>query len=674
MNLVIVESPTKAKTISKYLGSDFVVQSSFGHIRDLPKSDLGIDTEHDFEPSYIIPTKAKKNVSALKKLAAKADTVMLATDPDREGEAIAWHLVDALGLEKLKKKHDLKVQRVVFHEITKTAIEKAIEHPGDIDQHLVDAQQARRVLDRLVGYKLSPLLWKRYYRGLSAGRVQSVATRLIVDRQREIEKFKPEEYWSITALLDQQPKTKTIEAELVKIGIKDLEKLSVKNEQEAKEIESDLKDEKYVVQDVSKQELKRSPSAPFTTSTLQQEGAKRLHWSSKQTMMFAQQLYEAGYITYMRTDSVTLSAEALAKAKEHITKDFGAKYTQTRQFKSKSKNAQEAHEAVRPTEASRTPEDMKGELTPQQLKLYDLIWRRFLASQMTQAVFDATAIEVKAGKYIFRANGSTMKFDGFLKVYPTKYAENELPIVKKDEELSLQELKPEQHFTKPPAHYNEASLIKTLEKEGIGRPSTYAPIISTILQRKYVEKDRSRYFHATELGMLVNDFLVEHFPKIVDFQFTSHLEDELDEIAKGKMEWVPVIREFYEPFAELLKDKIDLAKEEKKAEEETTDLKCEKCGHPMIVKRGRFGKFIACSNFPECKNVLKEEKKEPEKTGEKCPECGEGDLIIRKGRFGDFIACSRFPKCKYTRKIPKEGEEKPESENPEPPEPEETNQ
>ncbi|MBX4211500.1 MAG: type I DNA topoisomerase [Candidatus Yanofskybacteria bacterium] len=566
MNLVIVESPTKAKTISKYLGSDFIVQSSFGHIRDLPKSDLGIDTEHDFEPSYIIPTKAKKNVSALKKLAAKADVIMLATDPDREGEAIAWHLVDALGLDKLKKKKKdgLKIERVVFHEITKAAIEKAIEHPGEIDQHLVDAQQARRVLDRLVGYKLSPLLWKRYYRGLSAGRVQSVATRLIVDRQREIEKFKPEEYWSVTAFLDQQPKTKTIEAELIKIGTKDLEKLSVKNEQEAKEIETDLKDEKYVVEDVSKQEVNRSPSAPFTTSTLQQEGAKRLHWSSKQTMMFAQQLYEAGYITYMRTDSVTLSTEALAKAKEHITGSFGANYSKTRQFKSKSKNAQEAHEAVRPTEPSRTPEDMKGELTPQQLKLYDLIWRRFLASQMVQATFDATTIEVKAGKYTFRANGSTMRFDGFLKVYPTKYAENELPIVKKNEELSLQELKPEQHFTKPPAHYNEASLIKTLEKEGIGRPSTYAPIISTILQRKYVEKDRSRYFHATELGMLVNDFLVEHFPKIVDFQFTSHLEDELDEIAKGKLKWVPVIREFYEPFAEVLKEKVDLAKEEKK--------------------------------------------------------------------------------------------------------------
>ncbi len=654
MKLVIVESPTKAKTISRFLGGDFVVKSSFGHIRDLPKSELGVDLEHDFEPTYIIPTKAKKNVSALKKDAEKSDTVILATDEDREGEGIAWHLVQALGLEKLRKKKALAMERIVFHEITERAIKEALEHPRGIDQNLVNAQQARRVLDRLVGYLVSPILWKRYYRGLSAGRVQSAALRLIVDREREIEAFKPQEYWSITALLESQTDKTAISAELVQIGEKTLEKTSIGTQEQAQGIVKDLDGASYTVKDADTTELARSPFAPFTTSTLQQDASKKLHWPSRSTMKVAQELYEAGYITYMRTDSVALSEESIAKAKEFITKEFGASYHQTHRFKTKSKSAQEAHEAIRPTEPSQTPETMKSELTPYQAKLYELIWRRFVASQMPKALFDATAINIQAKQYIFRANGTVMKFDGFLKVYPTKFQENELPVVKAGQKLDLQELKPEQHFTKPPARFNEASLIKTLEKEGIGRPSTYVTIITTILTRKYVQKDRQRSFIPTEIGMLVNDFLVQNFPDIVDLKFTSRMEDELDEIAVGKTKWVPVIREFYDPFSKHLAEKMKEAKEEKANEEETTDKVCEKCGSPMVVKRGRFGKFTACSNFPTCKNILKEEKAPPEPTGEKCEKCG-GDMVIRHGRFGKFIACSNYPKCKNTKKIRKEG-------------------
>ncbi len=662
MQLVIVESPTKAKTISKFLGEDFLVKSSFGHIRDLPKSDLGIDVEHDFEPKYIIPTKAKKNVTALKKDAAKADGVLLATDPDREGEAIAWHLRQALGLDDLaKKKKGFSIGRVVFHEITKSAIDEAIAHPHNLDDNLVNAQQARRILDRLVGYKVSPILWKRYYRGLSAGRVQSVAVRLIVEREREIEKFKADEYWSITAFLTPQNPETPIEAALVAINGTALEKLSITSEAQARAIVDDLENASYVVASVEKNQVARNPHAPFTTSTLQQDAAKKLHLSSKQTMMFAQQLYEAGYITYMRTDSLNVAEEALAKAKSYVTDTFGAPYLEQRRFKTKSKSAQEAHEAIRPTEPSRTPEALKAELDPRQFKVYDLIWRRFIASQMAKAVFDATAIDITAKQYGFRASGTTMTFDGFLKVYPTKFEEHELPAVKTGEALGLRELKPEQHFTKPPPRYNEASIIKTLEKEGIGRPSTYAAIISTVLARRYVEKDRSRYFHPTEMGVLVNDFLVEHFPEIVDVQFTSRMEDELDNIAAGTAQWIPVLRAFYGPFEKQVAEKSAEAQKEKAAEVETTSNICDKCGSPMVIKRGRFGKFIACSNFPACKNVLKEEKTKlpPELTGEKCDKCGVGDMVIRTGRFGKFIACSRYPECKNTKKIKKEDSSEP---------------
>ncbi|HAU07695.1 MAG: DNA topoisomerase I [Candidatus Yanofskybacteria bacterium RIFOXYD1_FULL_44_17] len=660
MNLVIVESPTKAKTISRFLGGDFIVKSSYGHVRDLPKGDLGIDLENDFEPKYVIPTKARKNVSELKKLAEKADEIILATDEDREGEAISWHLVEALGIKKLKKADkDLKIQRIVFHEITKRAIEEALKNPREIDQNLVDAQQARRILDRIVGYKLSPFLWKKVARGLSAGRVQSVAVRLVVEREREIEKFKAEEYWDITAKLKSD--SQEFDATLNKIDGKTVDKFEIKNETEAKRILSDLDGKKYVIDAIEKNETTRAPMAPFTTSTLQQDAARKLHFSAKQTMMIAQKLYEGielggdgsvGLITYMRTDSVNLSEESLTGAQEYITKTLGEQYYERKTYQTKSKSAQEAHEAVRPTEPNRSPESIKDHLSAQEYKLYNLIWRRFIASQMPKAVFDATAIDIKADKYNFRSNGSTIKFDGFLKIYPIKIAENTLPVVKDGQEVDLINLTPEQHFTKPPARYNEASLIKTLEKEGIGRPSTYAPTISTIIARNYVNKDPNRYFHPTEIGTLVNDVLVAHFPEIVDMHFTSKMEDNLDSIANGDIKWVPTLREFYDPFAKNLKDKYEEVTKEEVTNIEDAGVDCDKCGSKMIYKMGRFGRFVACSNFPACKNILKEKKdKEPEeKTGEVCDKCS-SEMVFRKGRFGKFIACSNYPKCKNTKKI-----------------------
>ena len=658
MKLVIVESPTKAKTVARYLGDEFVVRSSFGHVRDLPKSELGIDVEHDFKPSYIVPTKAKKNLSELKKEAAKAEAVILATDPDREGEAIAWHLVQALGLDKPKTKKP--VGRIAFHEITEKAIKHALEKPGTIDEQLVDAQQARRVLDRLVGYKVSPVLWKRYWRGLSAGRVQSVALRFIVEREREVQAFIPAEYWSVTASVE-SPAGTSFDAQLSSRDGMPLDKLAVPDETAAKAIVAELDGASWKVTTVERTEMKRMPHAPFTTSTMQQEANRRLHFSSRQTMTLAQGLYEAGFITYMRTDSVNLSEEALTKAKEFIGSQWGDPYHARRKFRTKSKSAQEAHEAIRPTDPARLPESLNGDVTPQQHKLYDLIWRRFLASQMAEAKFDTAAVDISAGRYGFHANGSVMKFDGWLKVYPTKVEEAVLPELAAGDSLNLREIRPEQHFTKPPARFNEASLIKILEKEGIGRPSTYASIISTILIRKYVEKDRSRALIPTEIGMQVNDFLVENFPSIVDVKFTSLMEDELDEIAEGKRKWIPTIREFFGPLAERIAQKTKEAKEAKASEVETTDKICDKCGSPMVVKRGRFGKFIACSNFPTCRNVLKEDKakKEVEKVGRVCPEDG-GELVYRRSRFGKFIACSNFPKCRYTEKIAKE--EKPAAE------------
>lgn len=658
--LVIVESPTKAKTISKFLDGKYKVEASFGHIRDLPSSKMGVDIENNFEPKYLVPPKAKKRVAELKKLAKDAPEVILAPDEDREGEAIAWHLIEALGLKKDK------IKRIAFHEITKTAIQNALENPRDIDTNLVDAQQARRVLDRLVGYELSPFLWKKVRRGLSAGRVQSVAVRLIVEREQEIRKFVPQEYWSVTAFFEKDGK---FSGKLFKIDGKSLDKFEVKDEAQAKKILSDLKHNPAVVTEVVKKEVKRSPAAPFITSTLQQEAARKLGYSAKQTMMYAQQLYEGvelgdgtatGLITYMRTDSVNLSEFALDSARTAISQKFGKDYLldTPRKYSSKSKNAQEAHEAIRPTDLTRDPESVKEHLDRNQYRLYDLIWKRTIATQMPEAVFDATSvdIEIKGDKkqYIFRATGQTIKFDGFMKVYlegtddEEQEEEGILPDLKKGDEPKVLRVEPKQHFTQPPPRYTDATLIKALEEHGIGRPSTYAPTISTIQDRGYVEKIDKK-FHPTEIGFIVNDILVEHFPKVVDLAFTANMEDSLDEIAEGKKEWVPVIREFYEPFHENLKTK------EKEVEKhvEQLDEKCPESGHPLIVKFGRFGKFIACSNYPECKYTRpmpEEQKLIEENSGEICEKCGK-PMVVKFGRFGSFLGCSGYPDCKNIKKI-----------------------
>ncbi|MFY9493372.1 MAG: type I DNA topoisomerase [Minisyncoccia bacterium] len=653
MNLVIVESPAKARTIEKFLGRDFKVESSFGHVRDLPKSNLGIDVEHDFEPKYIVPVKAKKQVALLKKIAKEADKIILATDEDREGEAIAWHLLHALGLEKSKK----EIERIVFHEITQKAILEALKHPRQIEQNLVDAQQARRVLDRLVGYKLSPMLWKKVSRGLSAGRVQSVAVRLVVEREREREKFQKQEYWDIIAKL-QAPNSKsqtkeTFEAKLHKINDKILDKFAIKTETEAKKILTDLNNAEWKVETVEKKEAKRNAYPPFTTSTLQQSAARKLGFSAKRTMMLAQQLYEGadidgdrtGLITYMRTDSLNLSADAVAVAAGFIKSNFGEKYLETKVFKTKSKGAQEAHEAIRPTDPLRTPEIIAPHLDPAQLKLYRLIWQRFMASQMAPAVFDATTVDVAAGPaHTFRANGLIKKFDGFTKVYSLKTEETILPELKTNEPLDLIELKPDQHFTEPPARYSEASLVKALEQHGIGRPSTYAPTLSTIQARGYVERDEQKKFKPSEMGLIVNDLLVEHFPKIVDINFTAQMEEKLDDIAENKIEWVPVIREFYGPFEANLKEKMDELKKTDFKRDEPTDKICPECGKPIVIKLGRFGKFYACTGFPECKHT----EKIVEKIDMKCPKCVEGDVIVKRTRRQKtFYGCSRYPTCDY---------------------------
>ena len=612
MNLVIVESPTKAKTISRFLGRQYTVQSSFGHVRDLPQKSLGIDVENNFQPKYAIIPRAKKTIASLKKLIPKSEKVIMATDGDREGEAISWHLIKALGLDKSGTR---KIERIVFHEITERAISEALKNPREIDMNLVDAQQARRILDRLVGYKLSPFLWKKVARGLSAGRVQSVTLRLVVEREREIESFKPEEYWTIGALLKANKGEFT--AFLNKINGESIQKPGIKTKAEADKILKDLDGAEFIVAKVERKETKRIPPPPFITSTLQQESFKKLRFSSKQTMMLAQQLYEGielgekgatGLITYMRTDSTNLSDQALFAAKEAIINLFGENYWAgfPRKYKTKSRLAQEAHEAVRPTEPSRTPESIRQHLTPQQFKLYDLIWRRFMATQMKEAVFNSMGVEIEAKNYTFSANGQSLRFDGFLKVYPIKFEETDLPDLEEKEKPKLLELLPGQHFTKPPPRYNEASLIKTLEKYGIGRPSTYVPIISTIQGRNYVQKDRVRYFHPTEIGKMVSDLLVEHFPDVVDVKFTSNMEENLDKIADGKEKWVSVIKEFYGPFNMNLEKKY---KEVGGKTVEETDEVCEKCGGKMVIRMGRFGKFLACSNFPRCKNTKNLENK-----------------------------------------------------------------
>ena len=646
MYLLLVESPTKARTLGQFLGKNYRVVATYGHIRDLPKGELGVDVEKDFEPKYVIPLKARKNVNVLKKEAEKADSIILATDQDREGEAIAWHLAQILKLNDKKT-----YQRITFHEITKSAIEEALKKPRKINLNLVDAQQARRVLDRIVGYKLSPFLWKKIVRGLSAGRVQSVAVRLVVEREREIEKFKPQEYWSITALLKKlkgaRPQSE-FEAILIKKDEETLDKLAIQNKKGVGEIVKDLDEAEYGVQSIEKKEVKRNPLPPFTTSTLQQEAWQRFHFPAKMTMRVAQRLYEKGLCTYHRTDSLNLSDLSLFAAKKFISEEYGKEYWAgfLRKYKTKAKGAQEAHEAIRPSYPNKVPEKIKiqQKLDENQFRLYDLIWRRFIASQMSQAVFDSTTIDVSAKNYIFRTTGQTLKFDGFLKIYPIKYKEAELPALEKREILELLKLTPFQHFTQPPARYSEATLIKTLESQEIGRPSTYAPTISTIQERNYVEKDEKRYFRPTEIGLVVNDLLVEHFPKIVDIKFTALMEEDLDKIAQGQKKWEKVVGEFYKPFAENLKQKYeDVPK--KDFTEKGVEKKCPKCGAPLLIRLGKFGKFYACSKFPKCRHT----ESLPENIlGVKCPGCQKGEIVEKRTRRNKiFYGCNRFPKCDF---------------------------
>jgi DNA topoisomerase I len=662
-NLVIVESPTKARTLAKFLGSKYQIEASMGHIRDLPKAELGVDVEKEFEPKYVIPRDKKKRVNELKKTATGAKTIWLATDPDREGEAIAWHIANLIG--EGKGKTDGEVKRVVFHEITENAIKEAFEHPRELDYKLVDAQQARRVLDRLVGYKLSPLLWKKVKRGLSAGRVQTVALRLIVEREREIEKFKAIEYWSIEAELESKAKGETSKfiAALLELNG---DKLEIKTQQEADLHVKKLESSEYKIEKITEKQVKRTSAAPFTTSTLQQTAGNKLGFSAKKTMMIAQNLYEHGLISYMRTDSVNLSTQAIGAARSYIEEKFGKKYVpdSPKIFKSKSKNAQEAHEAIRPTNIKVGGEELKSisGFTRDHSRLYDLIWKRTIASQMADAQIKQTAVDVSAlaasDKYMLRANGSVIEFDGWLKLYGVAQLEEEensnnkepeegagkkqiLPELSQGEDLNLIKLDPEQHFTQPPPRYTEASLIKKLEELGIGRPSTYAPILSTIQDRFYVEKNE-RKFNPTALGLAVADFLLQYFPDVFDYTFTASMEDRLDDISRGEREWKKTIGEFFTPFAKKLEGTFETA-EKVKLEVETVDKQCPKCGKQLVVRTGRFGKFLACSGFPECKHTEALE----ENVDAKCPEDG-GAIVIRKTKKGRvFYGCKNWPECKY---------------------------
>ncbi len=661
MKLLIVESPTKARTIKKFLDKDYETVSCYGHIRDLPEKKLGVDLQNNFEPHYVILPKAKKHILEIKKYLQKAKEVVLATDEDREGESIAWHLVQVLGLKNSKNQKsyfensNAKVsepkpyQRIVFHEITKPAIEQALKDPRDIDMNLVNAQQARRVIDRLVGYKLSPFLWKKVFSGLSAGRVQSVALRLIVEREKEIQNFKPKEYWQIEALLqkfsDNQPQ-KEFKAKLIKKDGKLIPKLGIKNEKEVKEILKDLEGAEYIVESIEQKEIKRHPLPPFTTSTLEQVSWQKFKWTTKFTMAIAQALYEKGFITYHRTDSLNISPVASESARNYILEKFGQEYLPPHPpvYKSKSKLAQEAHEAIRPTYIEKEPSALKKELKKTELKLYDLIWRRFIASQMALAIFDFTKIEVKAKTYVFLARGQRLKFEGFLKIYPIKYEQQDLPELRTSEKLKLIKLLPEQHFTQPPARYTEASLIKVLEKEGIGRPSTYAPILSTIQERNYVAKDEQKRFYPTEVGLMVNNLLVEHFPEIVDIKFTARMEQELDEIAQGKLEWQRVVGDFYSPFSKNLEAKYSEVQKQSIIQENTGKT-CPECGSNLLMRLGRFGRFYACSNFPKCKYTEPAEEKVLDLV---CPKCKKGKITPRRTKKGKtFYSCSNYPECDF---------------------------
>jgi DNA topoisomerase-1 len=653
MNLIIVESPTKARTLSRFLGKGYVLEATIGHIKDLPKSKLGVDIEKDFEPQYLILKNKSKSIKKIKGQAKDAEAIYLATDPDREGEAIAQHVAEILTNHKSPITNH--IHRIVFHEITKSAVADAIAHPRDINQNLVDAQIARRVLDRLVGYKLSPLLWKKVRRGLSAGRVQTVTVRLVVEREREIEAFVPQEYWEIFCDVKNQEsgiRNQEFRVKLIKIDDK---KAEVKNKKEADIVVSGLEKANYNVSDVRKREVRKSPYPPFTTSTMTQTSARFFGWSARRTMTVAQRLYEKGLITYHRTDSTNVSKSAISKIRDFIKTNYGDKYLpgKPRFYKTKSKVAQEAHEAIRPTKVSKLKvEDTK---IKEAGKLYGLIWKRFVACQMADSVYDEIRIEVKAvnGKiYLLRVIGQTMKFDGWRRVIPpAKDDEPELPQVQKGEALDLIKVNPEQKFTQPPARYNDASLIKTLEKLGIGRPSTYAPIISTIQARNYVEKVE-RKFRPTPVGITVNDFLIKYFPKVFDFKFTAEMEGDLDNIANGERKWVEMMKKFYKPFDQKLENVSEKAKRVK-IETEKLGRKCPTCEKEgrtgnkqgeLVIRIGRFGKFVSCSRFPDCDHT----EKYLEKIGMKCLGCGKGEIIIKiTKKRRRFYGCSRYPACKW---------------------------
>ncbi|MEA3543608.1 MAG: type I DNA topoisomerase, partial [Thermodesulfobacteriota bacterium] len=707
-SLVIVESPAKAKTIEKFLGKGYKVLASYGHVRALPSKQGSVDTANNFRPNYQVLADSAKHISVLKKEVAKSDELILATDLDREGEAIAWHLLEALGIKEKAKKPVVK--RVTFQEITQKAITEAMAHPRSIALDMVDAQQARSVLDYLVGFNLSPFLWKKIRYGLSAGRVQSVALRLICEREDAIDAFKPREYWTIEAQLTNLAKS-PLTAKLHSCDGKNLTKFAVSNQKQAEDILAELEQVQFQVTTLEKKERKRNPSPPFITSTLQQEASRKLGFSARKTMSVAQKLYEGikvedgthGLITYMRTDSVALSEEATSEAREIICHLYDKSYAleKPRVFRNKSKNAQEAHEAVRPTSIARTPAQLKQYLNSDQQRLYELIWKRTVASQMTPAIFDATRVDIAAGeRYSFRATGQTIRFPGFMALYieGTDNGEDEnkeglLPPLSEEEKLNKEQLIPEQHFTQPPPRFTEASLVKIMEEYGIGRPSTYASIMNTLVTRKYVHLEK-RTFHPEDTGRVVTKLLTEHFSQYVDYDFTAGLEEELDAISRGEAEWVPLLKKFWEPFIALLQrkdqevSKADVTTEKtdkicpecskelviklgrsgrflacsgfpdcrhteplnsdgKEAEQPVvSDEKCEKCDSPMLIKTGRYGKFLACSGYPKCKNIQPLEK--PKSLNITCPECGQGEMMEKKSRYGKiFYSCNRYPKCKY---------------------------
>lgn len=672
-NLVIVESPAKAKTIKKYLGKGYEVLASYGHLRDLIPKEGAVDTDHDFAMKYRAIEKNQKHIDTIARAMKASDALFLATDPDREGEAISWHLYELLKGKKLLK--DKTVGRVVFHEITKRAINEAIQHPRELSMDLINSQQARRALDYLVGFNLSPLLWKKIRRGLSAGRVQSPALRMIVEREEEIEKFKPKEYWSIEA--DVKASRKAFVAKLQILKNKKLTQFSITNEKQAKQTEAELSkaaDGKLSVINIEKKQRKRNPAAPFTTSTLQQEASRKLGFTAQRTMRVAQQLYEGidtgsgavGLITYMRTDSVTLAQEALADIRNSIAQRFGADKLpkEPRIYKTKAKNAQEAHEAIRPTSAEVEPESIKKYLSIEQFKLYSLIWKRTIACQMLHATIDTVAVQLAAGDAgVFRANGSTIVDPGYMAVYQEgvdDVTENEdddklLPPMQEGDVVALKKIRPEQHFTEPPPRFNEATLVKALEEHGIGRPSTYASIISTLQAREYVQLDKRRFI-PTDVGRVVNRFLTNYFTNYVDYDFTARLEDDLDAIARGEKDWIPLMRAFWKPFKSMV-DETDKNVDRKDVTHEAMDEDCPQCGKPLSIRLGKRGRFIGCTAYPECDYArnLNGDDDESDKelvAGRKCPEC-ESELVVKHGRYGKFIGCGGYPKCKYIEPLEK---------------------